>query len=303
MRKIILILLVLQFFTFLYSITSDEKQINNSNLKKITPLISNYKNKTIGDPIIYRYKLPGMPFIPSISLSFKDPSKNEDILIVTQSVYRKGKDVIFYSKIIPFKTGKILLPSVNILNYYVEPVSVTVNSVIDTSVTVSLQADYFPYQDYLDLIVFFIIVMTILLVYFIFRYLRKVNLNKKQCLTPKQKHQIWREACTYFSVSDIPKDIKDYYIKGSKILKNFIKIELSLDILDLTNKEIKDFLENKDLEGKDLLFNFFLGTDFIKFAKYIPTMDEFNQLQKDVLSFLKLYEPLKESDEEEKSSY
>ena len=56
---------------------------------KITPTLTKGK-KTIGDVITYRYVLPNVTGVPSISLSFVDPSGNEDVVVLTQSVTVKN---------------------------------------------------------------------------------------------------------------------------------------------------------------------------------------------------------------------
>jgi len=275
------------------AVTSNQSLV----IRNITPEISRGE-KTLGDVFSYGYELPVIPFVPSIGISFEDPSGNEDILIVTQSVSRKNKGMTYKAKLIAFKTGQIGFPSVNIFHYFIEPLTVTIDSVIDQSTTINFQGDYHPYQDYSDIILGVLLVFLAGGLVILVNYYRRYQKSRKTVLTPRQKHALWEDTCACFKHQTLPDPIKDYYVSSSEKLKTFLKVCHQLDILDLTSREVRGFFKNKELAEQLALLECLDTADIVKFAKHIPTPEEFQEYQKSALRFLAVHEPELDGDKQ-----
>jgi len=259
-------------------------------MMKIIPIISKSK-KFVGDEFSYTYILPQTPSVPSINLSFSNPSDNESILVVTQSVKAHHKGIQYQAHIISFKTGVIQFPSANIFDYHIEPVSVTIDSVISPGTTVNFKADYPPYQSYADVWLGLFILLLIAGIFFGYRFFRKYRTTQQSILTPEKVHAIWEQTMAYFSKQDMPLDVKPYYAASSEKLKTFLKIGVHIDILDLTGREIKSYFKTHPLQGETELLDCLDASDMVKFAKYTPTHEEFQHYQTTALKFLSMHEP------------
>lgn len=278
MKKFIPIFLI----SFVFAVTNN-----------ITPKISRV-GKTIGDKINYSFTIDNFSLIPSFNLSFKDPSKNEDILVVTQSIKNKNNKLFYRAEIISFKTGKIVFPSFNILENYIQSIAVTVDSVLKPKVTPNFIENYPPYSEYSDLILLVIILVMILAGYYSWKTYQQKQEELKKILTPEQKHNLWVELKNIFTQENI-ENIKLYYFNSSEKLKLFVEKVLGLKVTELTTRELKEFIRDKELLGKDNLFDALESTDLVKFAKYIPTAEEIKNYQKTALQFLEKHEPKTET--------
>ncbi|MFA5928386.1 MAG: hypothetical protein WC838_03705 [Candidatus Margulisiibacteriota bacterium] len=248
-------------------------------------------HKTVGDVFTYRYELPALPAIPSISLSFQDPSGNEDVLVLTQSVTSKKNKTVFEAKVVSFKVGVINFPTADIFGNAIDAVAVTINTVITTTKNIKLQDDVPPYQDYSDLLLLLLVLILIASGAFGWvKYQEQVKL-RQTILTPEQKHDRWAEACKYFTLTEMPDNVKEYYVKASEILKNIFKIESDLDLLDLTSEESKELLKHRPAAQQEALLACLDSADLVKFAKYYPDPNEFLEFEKTALVFLKAHEP------------
>lgn len=258
--------------------------------KKIMPTLSKGK-KTVGDIFTYQYELPALPVVPSINLSFADPSKNKDVVVITQSITTPKNSCIFQATLVAFKTGRILFPTANILNYTVLPVTVTIDSVIPTTANIRLQKDFLPYQDYSDWILIFLVLMICLIGAVIaVKYKKKYQFAKK-ILSPRQKHALWKEACDYFTLNQRPENIKEYYAKASELLKNILKMESEIDLLDLTCEEIRNLLKIHQVNEYGRLLDCLDESDLVKYAKLTPDTPAFLAFEQKAVQFLKAHEP------------
>lgn len=251
------------------------------------------KNRTIGEKIYYGFKIKNIEGLPSFNLSFKDPSQNEDILVVTQSIKNIKRELSYRAEIIPFKTGLLVFPSFNILNNQITSVKVTINSVLKPKVTPNFIENYQPYQDYSDLLLMAVIILFGLVGYFYWQNLKKKIAEQKKILTPLQKLHIWQELFDIFS-QERPAELKKYYFQSSERLKYFVEKILFINIVDLTFREIKELLTKKELLEKQTLLDALDLAEPVKFAKYLPNDDEFKTYQKAALQFLNANRPAEE---------
>jgi hypothetical protein len=251
------------------------------------------KNRTIGEKIYYGFKIKNIEVLPSFNLSFKDPSKNEDILVVTQSIKNRKRELSYRAEIIPFKTGAIVFPSFNILNNQINSVKVTINSVLKPKVTPNFIENYQPYQDYSDLLLIAVLILFGLAGYFFWQSLKKKIAEQKKILTPVQKLEIWQELITIFS-QERPAELKKYYFQSSERLKYFVEKILFINIIDLTVREIKDLLAKKELPEKQALLDTLELAEPVKFAKYLPSEEEFKNYQSLARQFLNANRPVEE---------
>jgi hypothetical protein len=184
--------------------------------------------------------------------------------------------------VIPYRVGVLRFPSA----------SLTVNSVIDRRVSINLQPDYLPYQDYSDFILLgFLIVFTC--VGYIVR--KRWQKNKATIIPAKltidQKYKLWAETAELFQKD--AGDIKTYYYQTSEKLKFFFDRVLGFDTAEKTSLEVKEQLRNITLEGKDIFLTILETADWVKFAKYIPPADEQKEYRRLARQFLELHKPVK----------
>jgi len=279
------------FSSFAFAVTPNPTQ----NIHHIVPSISK-GNKTIGDHIFYSFRLKELPFVPSFSISFQDPSNNQNILLVTQSITEKRNGQLKYqAEVIPFVTGALNFPSFNIFNNYIEPISITINSVIDTSASINLQPSYTPFQDYSDITLFLLIIVIAIIAFLLYRNFQQYQRKKDLIITPEKARNLWQEVANLFA-KDVPEaETKYYYFESSELLKEYVSKVLKLEIRELTTIEINLYLKSKKLPGKELLLDILSAGDPVKFAKHLPGKDEISSYQKKALDFLKKNEPQVES--------
>ncbi len=258
----------------------------------IIPKLS-HKHTTIGEKFNYSFVLPDFPYRPSFNLSFKDLSKNEDILIVTQSIKIRRSAFYYQAEIIPFKTGRIDFPSFNILNNRIQSVRITINSVLAPKTTPNFLENYQPYNDYSDLVLIFFIILIVTSLYFGLKHYKNFIEEQKKILTPEQKHKLWAELISLFS-EGYPQNIKPYYFQTSEQLKYFVERILDLRIRELTTNEIKKYLETSDLREKSALLVCLELADPVKFAKFIPEQADYQEYQIQARKFLQAHEPAQE---------
>lgn len=251
------------------------------------------ENRTIGEKIYYGFKIKNIEVLPSFNLSFKDPSKNEDILVVTQSIKNIKKELSYRAEIIPFKTGAIVFPSFNIFNNQIMSVKVTINSVLKPKVTPNFIENYQPYQDYADLLLVAVLVLFGLAGYFYWQNLKKKIEEQQKILTPLQKLNAWQELVDIFS-QERPAELKKYYFQSSERLKYFVEKILFINIVDLTFREIKELLNKKELMEKQSLLAALELAEPVKFAKYLPSEEEFKNYQSLARQFLNVNRPAEE---------
>jgi len=290
-NKLRLSLIILFLFSFSLGATLN----STTKVNTITPKINRGK-KTIGDHIYYSFDIKNAPYVPSFSISFADPSGNQDILLITQSIREKRNGSLKYrAEVVPFITGAINFPSFNIFNNYIEPLTVSINSVIDISASINLQASYLPFQDYSDITLFLFIVLILIIAYLSYVHFRQQRLIKESVITPEKAKNLWQELINIFSRDVSETEIKHYYFESTELLKEYISTVLKLEIRELTTYEINIYLQNKKLNGKELLQKLLNSGDPVKFAKHLPDKDELATYQKEALAFLKENEPLLES--------
>jgi len=276
---------------FIFSVLFAEAVIETVT---VNPLIK-AKDPTVGGHLFYSFELKNIPFQPSLNISFADPSKNEEIMIVTQNVEQTGdNNYKYYAEIVPFKVGVINFPSFNIFNTYVEPAAVTISSVIEKGTTVNLQESYLPYQDYSDLILLFVLILSVVIIYYAVKEHRLKKAAAAQIITPEQAHQLWQELRQIFQEDVAPEAIKKYYFYSSEQLRSFITKFLKFDVMELTSSEIRIYFKNKELHNEGLLFEVLESADLVKFAKYLPVQEEIAEYQRKALAFIDEYEPQQE---------
>jgi len=258
----------------------------------VIPEVSRTGQK-IGDKLNYSFTIKNSSAVPSINLSFKDPSQNQDILIVTQSVKTLQNELIYSAELIPFKTGAIVFPSFNINNIQVSSVRVTVNSILNPKTTPNLSEHYPPYQDYSDLILGATILIFILVFFLGWKNYQTAKALRETSLSPEQKHEVWEKVWRIFA-EETPVDIKLYYFQSSEKLKEFVEKIIGLKITELTTRELDCFLKESTLAEKEAFLLAMSQADPVKFAKHFPESAEVKEYQSRARKFLAAHEPQRE---------
>jgi hypothetical protein len=72
------------------------------------------------------------------------------------------------------------------------------------------------------------------------------------------------------------KEIKEYYIILSDIIRKYLERRYQITALDRTTQEVKTELKRAKVAGEvmDLVYGFLYSCDLVKFAKYIPSEEE-----------------------------
>jgi len=121
----------------------------------------------------------------------------------------------------------------------------------------------------------------LLLAGFGFYYWRK---RQGKSLLPEKKkperpaHEVALESLRKLRASDLlpTGQIKEYYSELSEIVRRYIEGRYFVPALELTTGELMDNFKTVSLEtnAKAMLRDLLESSDFVKFAKYEPTMDE-----------------------------
>jgi len=265
--------------------------IKNSRIVTISPRIKR-SGSLIGDEIDYSFKIKSAPMIPSFSIKFDDPSGNNDILVVTESIYvYKNNGFKYSTTLTPFKTGVIAFPSFNIFHYHIETVTVNVESILDLSNTVNLKENYRPIQDYSDIIlllmIFFIMALIALLLY---RYFKQ-RIKNIQTITPEKANELWQELYQIFIKEPASGELKQYYFNSSQQLKEYVTKVMGYRIIELTTYEIRELIKHKMISEQEKLIEALEVSEPVKFAKYTPTKDDLSQYQRSARDFLQANKP------------
>ena len=113
-------------------------------------------------------------------------------------------------------------------------------------------------------------------------YLLKKN-KEKQAIPKKPAHEIAYEQLEELRLKDYIRQgkIKEYYTEVSDIIRHYLENRFALRAPEMTTEE---FLESaRDAaalisEHKNLLKEFLLCSDLVKFARYAPSADEVNAI-------------------------
>ncbi len=270
--------------------------IVSMNVKKVEPKIKR-KGKYIGDKIEYGFKLKSLPKIPSFAVSFVDPSGNENIMVVTQSITsNKKKDIYYQLEVVSFIPGVINFPTFNIFQYEVQAMSVTVDSVLTKDATANLVANYQPYQDFSDIILVALLFLLVLIGFLIYQNYQQYRKKQETMMTPEKANTMWQELLSVFK-KEVKRDgIKKYYFVSSEKLKEFVSRVLEIEIMESTTYEIMEILQKSSLVDKELLIDILRSSDLVKFAKYLPASNELLDYQKNGVKFLNNHKPREDSE-------
>ncbi|MBU1147797.1 MAG: hypothetical protein KKD11_05530 [Candidatus Omnitrophica bacterium] len=84
--------------------------------------------------------------------------------------------------------------------------------------------------------------------------------------------------------------IKEYYIRLSDIIRNYIEARFNIFALDRTTWELYQEMRVKKIERKrtDQIRDFLEDCDLVKFAKYIPNKKEIEEIHASAKEIIKL---------------
>jgi hypothetical protein len=259
---------------------------------------------TIGDRITYsviisrdektEIKMPGLA-VNLGAFEIKDykvvPPSKKDNKITEQfdyvvSVYDTGKYIIppigiMYS--VQADTGKVWR------ELQTEPITLFVKSMFkgekpadikDVKPPLELHFDYRKLL-YIGIILFLVILIGVL-VYFIFKKKKGEPIIPKKVEPPRPAHEIAFEELEALKNSDLLQEgkIKEYYIIISEIIRKYIEGRYFMIALEMTTSQLIENLKiaNIDSEIIEMIQNFLDECDFVKFAKYIPSDEENQQI-------------------------
>lgn len=112
--------------------------------------------------------------------------------------------------------------------------------------------------------------------------LRKIK-AKQEIIISKKAHEIAYEQLERLKLKGLISKgkIKEYYIAISDIVRHYLENRFLLKAPEMTTEEflinVRDYSQLK-IEHKNLLKEFLLSCDLVKFAKYIPPQQEINSV-------------------------
>ena len=95
---------------------------------------------------------------------------------------------------------------------------------------------------------------------------------------PRPAHEIALDALEKLLLKNLIEqgEIKHFYSEVSEIMRRYIENRFFINALEETSREILQDMQNEDVavEQYEILQNFLHQSDFVKFAKYLPSSDE-----------------------------
>jgi len=143
----------------------------------------------------------------------------------------------------------------------------------------------------LPLIIALAVLILLVMLYFLWRFIKNKKAQKKSIIPPKSPWEIAYERLAELLKLNLPQEgkIKEYFIQVSDILRRYIEGRFSLKAPELTTPEFLEKIKKSDQlksEHKLLLKEFLIRCDLVKFAKYGPTDKEIEESAILVKSFV-----------------
>lgn len=188
-------------------------------------------------------------------------------------------------RLAPFSTGKVKIPQFKFLVKEGETVDTVLTDSFPLEIVSTLPEDMtdinglkgpVEYPDYLPFILGAVIAGSGVLAWVVWRFLRRVQ---KMRVLAKPLPPPWIEALV--ALENIPAKewigkglVKRYYYSLSEILKRYLERRFEFSALEQTTTEIVHHLKARKVLLRDEFTQFFAQTDLVKYAKFVPALDD-----------------------------
>jgi hypothetical protein len=176
-----------------------------------------------------------------------------------------------------------------------------------------IKAPLVPEREYKRLILLIGgIILVLALIGFIFYYLKRRKEGKsllpRRQKPPRPAHEVALEALEKLIASDLLSSgkIKEYYIRLSEIIRQYVEERYFIDALEMTTTQLIDKMHREQIHADyiTMMREFLDACDLVKFAKYMPANEEnsiITQLAFDFVNQTKLVvvEPVNETTAQE----
>ncbi|MBE0432080.1 hypothetical protein IBX73_01290 [candidate division WOR-3 bacterium] len=219
------------------------------------------------------------PFVDSLEPFIIVDQKNE--IVEHEGTVRNTYEM----KLVPFGTGSLRVPEFRFLRRKGDTVDTLSSAAISLSVASVLPEDMQDINDikkavefpnFLPLIIAAAMIAAAVIGYAAYRYLRrltKVRAGEKPLPPP------WIEAI--IALENIPAGdwlarglFKKYYYSMSEILKRYLERRYGFNAAEETTSEIVASLKVHKIPQREEFSRFFTRADMVKYAKYVPPLDE-----------------------------
>jgi hypothetical protein len=221
-------------------------QFDILDFKENTPVEKEGKITEVIDYIISNYDI-GDYKIPPLTITYKN---------------KKGEPK-------ELKTNEITIKVKSVVN----PQEKDIRDIKDVAI---IPIDYSPYIK-LGIGLVILIILIISLIYYIRYRRRKANLSLEDISVKYPPHeQAYMSLKALEEKGFIEKGkIKEFYIEFSDIIRTFIARRYEVDALERTTYELMELLKDSDIETQNtqLLNEILDESDFVKYAKYIPSKE------------------------------
>jgi len=198
-------------------------------------------------------------------------------------------------KLAPFETGDLRIPPLtfeifdrtqnDIITVRTLPVDIFVNSVLaDTSLVIKdIKAPFRLRLGFWDYVVPLVILAFLTLLIFLFW--KKIFKKKELSETPEEldTRPAYQKALELLEKLRQQRllekgDYLEYYFQLSYILRYFLERNYRFNAVEMTSSEIKEQIRDFTTREREELGKFLIETDLVKFAKYVPYVN--NALEK-----------------------
>lgn len=292
---------VLLFVFFIFSGVSFAKQPDNSVFPVKVETSVDKSAGTIGERIKFGIVISCPKKIEIDFPAFADKIGEFDINdsgFKERILFGKRKINAWY-KLESWTTGKLIIPKIEIKYRYkdsqgwrtieTEEKTIEVKSLLKESVPgkdtdirdIKNSVYIFPKHLFIMMIIGLVLLAGIICVAVVL-LLRKIK-AKQEIIISKKAHEIAYEQLELLKLEGfISKGrIKEYYIAISAIIRHYLENRFLLKAPEMTTEEflvnVRDYSQLK-IEHKNLLKEFLLSCDLVKFAKYTPSQQEIDSV-------------------------
>lgn len=243
-------------------------------------------NTYIGDALTYEVRILSRK---DIDYSFSDVSfdEREDISRIL-SVNNKTKEIGNYKeRIIKYKvafydSGQFVISPFTIsynyegkdINIYGESMNVIVYPFSDGDVIPPMKGTLsIKMTNYVWITLIIISILIVLLIFALFRIKNIYKYSKKKIEREDKEALLSIDILDYNTFFE-KKKYSEYYFELTYIFRRYLTKRFSYAIIDMTTIEVENMLPYNSIDGQDRVINFLKESDYIKFAKKVPSLGD-----------------------------
>lgn len=226
-------------------------------------------------------------FIPPIDtldifILAKEPTVDEALI---EDILQTSVNLIFQ----PFDVGTYELPEIEFIvksqsgmvrlhsekyNLTIHPsVPDSTSAITDIAKPLSVLLGFWDY-----LLILVLVAIPVMIIYYLVKYLKrsKSEVAEEIICDTRAAYIIALEQVNKLKDKDYLRkgDFLSYYFRLSYILRLFVELEYKIKAVEMTTSEIRANLQITEHKEKSEILKFLTNCDLIKFAKFLPKLDE-----------------------------